>query len=105
MKYGKHERSFANFRTSDLLALPTRPTLPPFSARPAGSNSSAGLKQQQDRDALKHVSDGLKNNGRFALEAAEILDRKRLNAAVCLRNDGFPEHVIKGVLAKQAARS
>ena len=51
-----------HWQTSDFLALPTRPTLPPFSARPAGSNSSAGLKQQQDGQALQWVSEEMKGD-------------------------------------------
>ena len=51
-----------HLKTFDFLALPTRPTLPPFSARPAWSNSSAGLQQQQDGRALEFVSQEMKGD-------------------------------------------
>ena len=58
-----------HWQTSDFLALPTRPTLPPFSARPAGSNSSAGLKQQQDGKALQWASEEMKGDRELCMAA------------------------------------
>ena len=51
-----------HLKTFDFLALPTRPTLPPFSARPAWSNSSACLQQQQDGEALHWASEEMKGD-------------------------------------------
>ena len=58
-----------HLQTSDFLALPTRPTLSPFSARPAGSNSSAGLKQQQDGKALQWASEEMKSDRELCMAA------------------------------------
>ena len=64
-----------HLENSDFLALPTCPTLPPFSARPAGSNSSAGLKQQQDGQqqdgrALQYCSRELQKDPKISTIAA-----------------------------------
>ena len=58
-----------HLKTFDFLALPTRPTLPPFSARPAWSNSSAGLKQQQDGQALQWASEKMKGDRELCMAA------------------------------------
>ncbi|MED6315580.1 MAG: DUF4116 domain-containing protein, partial [Verrucomicrobiota bacterium] len=58
-----------HLKTFDFLALPTRPTLPPFSARPAWSNSSAGLQQQQDGKALQWASEGMKGDRELCMAA------------------------------------
>ena len=59
-----------HLKTFDFLALPTRPTLPPFSARPAWSNSSAGLQQQQDGKALQYCSAELQKDLKISTIAA-----------------------------------
>ena len=60
-----------HLKTFDFLALPTRPTLPPFSARPAWSNSSAGLQQQQQQDwrALEWASEEMKGDRELCMAA------------------------------------
>ena len=58
-----------HLKTFDFLALPTRPTLPPFSARPAWSNSSAGLQQQQDWKALQWASEEMKGDRELCMAA------------------------------------
>ena len=69
------------------MALPSRPALPPFSARPAGSNSSAGLKQQQDGKALQWASEEMKGDRELCTAAVAQRYEALEYAAHALRSD------------------
>ena len=108
-----------HWQTSDFLALPTRPTLSPFSARPAGSNSSAGLKQQQDWQALQWASEEMKGDRELCMAAvaqdgealqycsAELQKDLKISTIAAVRRNGqalkdVPEEM-KGDLGAGAA--